>query len=1026
MARLKLHLCGTFELKLDNTAVTNLYSDKVRALLAYLILEADRPHTRGELATLLWPDVEEKKARQNGRQTLSQLQKAVSNQTADPPFLLVTRQTVQFNKASDYWLDVEAVRQGAFDVYRGALLEYLIVKESNLFDAWLTIQRESLHREVMALLETKAEAEAQPQEAARLAEKQIQLDPWNEAAYRRWMRYLHSAGQTAVIKQVYAQCQRMLKEELGVEPEPATTALFEALSTTEAPSAPPRPLNLRSNTLPPDKTPFIGREAELTAIVETLQQPTCRWLTLVGLGGAGKTRLGVATARRLTAVSTHPQLAYPDGIWFISLVGADSMLPAVASRLNFTFNQNGDPAQQLINYLADKQLLLLLDNCEELLHEGEWLTQLYNAAPHITLLTTSRQPFDAPAEHLFAVEGMPVAQTAAGTLSDAESLFVAAAQRANARFQLTPEDRAQVVHICQQVLGHPLSIELAASWVRMLDVAEISAEISRNLAIFASSSNQFEARHRSLQTVFDTTWRTLSGVEQQTMAGLSVFRDGFSREAAQTVADASLLTLLQLANKSLVQRQGERFSLHEAVRQYASSRAETLPRAKHAAFYLDLLVALKRPLQSRIDSHPIERLTTDLENIRAGWGWATEHKPTALARVREPWSYYLERAGLLEEGVAQYGRLLPQLAAPAHARFRVDILNDMGSWLLALNQEVAARPLLDEALQLAERHQLYGGWALALTNDALYQFLFRKIDVSIARYQQSLAKAESSDDQAILALCRRRYGRSLENIGHYKEAIQMLNSAVLLAESLGRADISTDLYERLTYAHLNDGDLDEASRCAHVYARAAERMGTDQSIGAANYLLGLVFGLSDDPSQAVPYYKTALTIFERLNLRRRVIVTAVHLALCYQDIKAYDLAEKILLDLMQQMDEEAAPFSNPSTRLQLAGLYGEMGRFEESLAVSAEAIGMIDWMTPTSQCCQHLYHLAEVLVQNGRFYDARPFLTYVLTSPLARDVHREKAVLLEGKLPDELRKTAVAPPTLLQLQQHAQKAFGQK
>ena len=537
MPQLRLFLLGTFELYLDDERVTDLYSDKTRALLAYLALEANQPHTRGELTTLLWPDIAPKRASQNFRQTLSKLQKRIDNQNADPPYLLVNRYTVQLNVDSNIWIDVAAVKQGDVDHYRGSLLTHFVLKDSNLFDEWLTIQRESLHREVMGLLDTLARetAVSDPLRAATYAQRQIKLDPWREDAYRSQMRYLHQAGRARAAQQVYEQCRQVLRDELGVEPEPETEALLADIKASQQRAPHDQPVhhpafNLRPSTLPKEKTPFIGRTAELEEIHTLLKQPDCHFLTLVGLGGAGKTRLAIAAAKQLVE-KKQAHVAYPDGVWFVSLVGAESMLPAIARALNFPFSSSSEPGDQLIAYLADKRMLLVLDNCEELLHERDWLSALAQAAPHLHLLTTSRQPFDLAEEWLFTVAGLNT-QTGGETLSDAEELFVAAAKRANARYRLAHKDRTHIQQICARVLGHPLSIELAASWVRLLGLPEISAEISSSLSIFATESNQFEARHRSLQSIFEYTWQTLTPQEQATMGKLAVFQGGFTRESA--------------------------------------------------------------------------------------------------------------------------------------------------------------------------------------------------------------------------------------------------------------------------------------------------------------------------------------------------------------------------------------------------------------------------------------------------------------------------------------------------------------
>ena len=246
MTRLSLSLFGPFRITLDNVAVTDFATDKVRALLAYLAVEANHPHRRDVLAGLLWPDQPQRRARHNLRQALSNLRQALGDQENDrEPFLLVTRQTVQFNPDSDYWLDVAAFtalsttsskhhhrRQGncvscirrmtqMADLYGGSLLEQFFLSDSSTFEEWATLEREWLNREVMEALHHLTnyhERRGDYAQAREYAQRQVQLEPWREEAHRQLMRLLALDGQRSAALAQYQTCRRTLAEELNVEP----------------------------------------------------------------------------------------------------------------------------------------------------------------------------------------------------------------------------------------------------------------------------------------------------------------------------------------------------------------------------------------------------------------------------------------------------------------------------------------------------------------------------------------------------------------------------------------------------------------------------------------------------------------------------------------------------------------------------------------------------------------------------------------------------------------------------------------
>lgn len=245
MAHLSLSLLGPFQVTLDGAPVTAFESDKVRALLAYLAVEADRPHSRDKLAGLLWPEWPDRDARRNLRYALSNLRKAIGDQQANPPFLHVSRQTIQFNGDSESWVDVTAfanqlesptqsVRalEEAVDLYRGEFLEGFSVGDSVPFEEWVLLKREYMCQQVLSALHRVAatyERRGEYGRALPYAWRQVELEPWQEKAHRQLMRLLALHGQRGTALARYEACRRALAEELGVEPAPETTRLYEQI-----------------------------------------------------------------------------------------------------------------------------------------------------------------------------------------------------------------------------------------------------------------------------------------------------------------------------------------------------------------------------------------------------------------------------------------------------------------------------------------------------------------------------------------------------------------------------------------------------------------------------------------------------------------------------------------------------------------------------------------------------------------------------------------------------------------------------
>ncbi|MEE8583748.1 MAG: protein kinase [Acidobacteriota bacterium] len=302
--------------------------------------------------------------------------------------------------------------------------------------------------------------------------------------------------------------------------------------------------------LPVPATAFVGRQADLTEIEERLADPSCRLLTLVGPGGTGKTRLALEAARR-------QRDSFEGQVHFIPLAASRPELleATLAEGLQVTLDPQGDPEVQLADLLAEARMILVLDNFEHLTERAGLVASLVAAAPEVKILVTSREGLNLQCEWLQEVGGLdlpPQGNPERLEEFSAVQLFQQAARRARKDFSLRGENRREVVEICRLVNGLPLGIELAANWLRVLSCSEICQEIRTNLDLLSTAARDLPQRHRSLRAVFSSSVALLGEQERDVFRRLSVFRGGFDRQAAQTVAGASLAVLLDLVNKSML------------------------------------------------------------------------------------------------------------------------------------------------------------------------------------------------------------------------------------------------------------------------------------------------------------------------------------------------------------------------------------------------------------------------------------------------------------------------------------------
>jgi predicted ATPase/DNA-binding SARP family transcriptional activator len=878
----------------------------------------------------------EEVARSNLRLTLSRLRGLVDDG------LVITRQEVSFNFDQPHWLDVAHFEtyaltpeqspleqlQTAVKLYQGEFLADFQVLNAPDFEAWVLLERERLRQlAVKALFYLAQEAHQREAlaESIALTRRILEVEPWLEEAHQLLLWLLARSGQRSAALAQYELCRRALAEELGVEPAPATLELYQqikegkfepsegaVLAWQETPlrqsaargklptnghasvaiSAPlPQPAEPASSAwsrppvsrhnLPPPLTPFIGRESELAQIAERLASPECRLLTLVGPGGMGKTRLALAAA--------EAQLeTFRDGVRFVSLAGivptradeaVDLLVINIANALDYTFSAPHPPRDLLLNYLANQEMLLLLDNFEPLLAlppgssetAAQFLQHLLQYAPGLKLLITSRERLGLKAEWLLDVTGLDYPQTPE-TAADypAMQLFAQSVQRIKPDFDLASEAGA-VSRICRFVQGYPLCLELAANWIRILSCQEIGANVERNLDILSTTSLEVADRHRSLRAVFDQSWNLLNEAEQQVFRRLSVFRDGLDLEAARQVAGASLPILAGLVEKSLLRRADEgRYELHELLRQYGAERLAALPseqaetRRKHKAYYASFLEKRRPALENQPEPGAMREIERELGNIRGAWEvLLTQGEPETIANFLEGlWRFY-GRKGWFQEAVLalEQAYTLAEVSALLRARWQ----RWLGEARYEMGQVVESEIHLREALALLGQPlpQTQAGWTLLATRHLLRQASHRL-------RPRRLVERETEKGRALLEAAQafRRLGQLLYFAG---DMLQMLVAALYslnLAEQVGDSPQLAEVYATCTITAGTASLHALANRYSNLAFQVSQEVDRLATQAYVSETIGVYYCGVCRWAEAETLFEQAISGFNQLEMRR--------------------------------------------------------------------------------------------------------------------------------------------------------------
>ncbi|MET7403795.1 BTAD domain-containing putative transcriptional regulator [Dactylosporangium sp. NPDC005572] len=700
--QLRICVLGRAELTVDGRPLAELASVKAAALLCYLAVTGTA-HPRTALAGLLWSDLPEAAARANLRLVLTKLRRVV------PGRLRISRHTVAPD-GPPVWVDALEVARAAADaddgdllaavrLCRGEFLDGFEVPGAPVFDEWVAGRRAVARADMLAVVDRAVRRARDGGDAAagvEVARRMLELSPLDEEAHRALMWFLALGGRRSAALAQYETCRYLLREELGAEPSAATVALRDEIAGAESFTAGPTEVP----ELPRPLTTLIGRDEELRRLRELLADPACRLVTLVGPGGAGKTRLAVEAA------ANRPD-RHRDGAVFVSFAGTGSDGPDGADRagdlvvtdlaraFGLSLAVPRDPLDVLAGHLAGRELLLVLDNLEHLRGAGGVLVELLRRAPGVTVLATSRRQLGLGAEWLVEVRGLacpPPGADAAGY--DAVRLFVERARLL--RPGLTTAEATEAAgRLCRLVAGMPLAIELAARRVRSAGPAAIADRLAAGLDLLATTAPDVEPRHRSMRSVIDWSCRFLTDEEARALRRLSVLRRGFDLAAAEAVAGAGLAVLAGLVDQSLV-AVGEdgRYELHELLRQYAAERlaadpdeeAETLRR--HAGHYAALLAAGGGDAWPEADAENL-RVATDLLVRTAD--------PAALdAHLSLVWALY-GRKGWFREVRVCFAAAVDRPDTPALLRARWERV--LGEAHQQLGEAGAARRHLERALR---------------------------------------------------------------------------------------------------------------------------------------------------------------------------------------------------------------------------------------------------------------------------------------------------------------------------------------
>jgi predicted ATPase/tetratricopeptide (TPR) repeat protein len=587
---------------------------------------------------------------------------------------------------------------------------------------------------------------------------------------------------------------------------------------------------LFADTLPTYLTRFVGRDREIATVLSMLHPG--RLVTICGVGGAGKTRLAIEVAKRSRARSlTTEDRAEVYWVPLAAVADPTEVPTAVATGVGLTGTLGDRPLVPVLRTLRDRQALLVLDNCEQVGAAcRQLLASLLIACPTVTVLATSRVPLDLPAEKVFAVPPMGGAALRSNSVdSDAIALFLDRATSVAGAYALTEHNARTIGEICDALHGLPLAIELAASWIPVLSASDLLDHLRQaHTTTLASDTALVEERHRSLAMILDSSWSWLSGSERTVLSALAIFVGGFTREAAEAVAEADLAALATLTTRSMIQRLpdaqgGSRYQVHELVRQYALGHVDDRPiRARHFAYFLELMESLETSWNTQPEPLWSNPIRADLSNVSAAMAWVSDQGDAEGALrlavgLDRFWPFSLPPPGL------RLARLEAALDLPWSPSSVISVRARARAYWISGVLKCRADPVAAQGL-----------------------------------LQQGLILCQEIGDQAGVANCILTHGAAGLLLGDPGKGRREIAESLALFQACGDALGVAWSYDLLGIAAFVLGDYTEAS--SHLLESATQFESLDAPLGACHALvdLGLTLRLEGKLPAALNAYRKAL------------------------------------------------------------------------------------------------------------------------------------------------------------------------
>ena len=643
-------------------------------------------------------------------------------------------------------------------------------------------------------------------------------------------------------------------------------------------------LDARPNNLPFQLSRFVGREKEKEDIKDLLK--TYPLLTLVGAGGTGKTRLALQAAAEVID-------EFEGGIWFVELATVSEpeyVIPEIMSVLGLSPDGKSAPADILKNYLREKEILIILDNCEHVINETAGISQqLLSSCPKLKILASSREALKIGGERTYHLPSMSLPDVRRSydseSLSQFESvqLFIDRSLGVNPKFEITNENIPAVAQLCNDLDGIPLAIELAAARMNVLSVEKILERLSDRFKLLTGGKRTSLPRQQTLKALIDWSYGLLSEDEKLLFGRLSVFQGGWKLEAAEAVCslgpvdEFEILDLMSnLIDKSLIKSSDSesemRYSMLETIRQYsksvlAGSPEEKVIRQRHFEYFSRQVSESEEMLTGSGQRECLQMIDADYENIREALRWAIEEDPVEGLRMAVTLGKYWELRGFFSEGYAYLKKGLSGIEE-TEPLLKARALYLAGFLLTYLASHHEAEGYLQDALSTFRSLNEKKGEVPCLVMLGNVKLVDGNLETMEELTKEGLNKARQLGDKLLIALCLRYLAAGRMYQGNYEESAEMSEECLAIYREFGDGIQIAKIINNIGAIEYLAANYDKAIETWKECLGLRRELGDRHGIAMSLTNLGSAYSMTKDYDTAERYLHQSIELFKELGDRR--------------------------------------------------------------------------------------------------------------------------------------------------------------